>query len=95
MADAKSLQLYSEDDKFSQAIARFNSSRKDNRTNPPGFIPATLLLMPPAVAIQDLVIASFLFLERPRRISDRSYDQRLTTDVVVDTRGGAPSFQLA
>jgi len=69
------LELYSEDDKFAQTIARFHRSRKDNRTDPPGAIPATLVLASRAVEVQDLVVSSFLFLERPHRLNDKSSDR--------------------
>lgn len=80
------LQLFSEDDKFAQPIARFHRSRKDNRTDPPGQIPATLVLAPRAVEIQDLVVSSFLFLDRARRISETSYDKWTQNMVLVERR---------
>ena len=62
-------QLFSEEDHFAQPIARFLKSQHVLHPEP-GVTDATLVLTPRATEIQDLVVASFLFLEKTRRIRD-------------------------
>ncbi|KAI9000592.1 hypothetical protein BD414DRAFT_6328 [Trametes punicea] len=70
-APGRTLELFSEDDNFTEPIARFLKSRKDRRES--GEIwttPATLVLTPRAVEIRDTVVISFLFLEKSRRTNE-------------------------
>jgi len=97
------LELYSADDNFTSAIARFHppepksplpTSAPDPGPDPaastpslartlvnpspePADTPATLELAPRAVQIQDLVVTSFLFLERTHRMNEGRH-QHLT-----------------
>ena len=46
--------------------------------------PATLQMLPPAVEIQDLVVTSFLFLEKNRRVREQgglTYDRMLQANI--------------
>jgi len=65
----QSLQLFTEDDNFRQPIARFYKSTMSSKTDPPSMTPATLVLASRAEEIRDMVVASFIFVERERRVA--------------------------
>lgn len=79
----ESLQLFAEDDDYKECIARFYYSSKSWKTDPPTTIPATLTLLPRAEEIHDLVVASFLFLERERRVKEAATNIRAEVNVLA------------
>ncbi|KAI0346072.1 hypothetical protein BDW22DRAFT_716198 [Trametopsis cervina] len=88
----RSFELYSADDNYASTIARFYRSRRIPVTPPsdptegfastptlvntPTTAPARLDLTPRAVQIQDLVVTSFLFLEKTRQINETESQSR-------------------
>ncbi|KAI0806280.1 hypothetical protein BC629DRAFT_1486675 [Irpex lacteus] len=74
----RSFELYSADDNFTSTIAPNATSNALDSTptlvDPPssGRTPATLELAPRAIEIQDLVVISFLFLEKSRRTNENT-----------------------
>ncbi|KAI0950903.1 hypothetical protein AcW1_008086 [Taiwanofungus camphoratus] len=86
-APGRSLELYTSED-AEEPIARFFKSRMDNKSDPPSLTPATLLLAPRAMEIRDIVVSSFLFLERDRRTNEKSIVSR-SNALAAAARGGA------
>lgn len=76
-------QLFAEDDDYKECIARFYYSSKSWKTDPPTTIPATLTLLPRAEEIHDLVVASFLYLERERRVKEAATNIRAEVNVLA------------
>ncbi|CCM00080.1 uncharacterized protein FIBRA_02107 [Fibroporia radiculosa] len=84
----RSLELYTADDNFRQTIARFHKSYIDRKVDPPALVPAKLLLLPRANEIRDIVVSSFLFLERSRRTGEISIVNRADA-IALASRGAA------
>ncbi|KDQ57340.1 hypothetical protein JAAARDRAFT_35968 [Jaapia argillacea MUCL 33604] len=68
-APGLALELYGSDDK-TRPIARFQKSAKDYTSNPPSITPAKLLIDSRGMEICDLIVISFLMLEKDRRLSE-------------------------
>ncbi|KAI0330233.1 hypothetical protein GY45DRAFT_1336962 [Cubamyces sp. BRFM 1775] len=62
-APGRILELFSEDDRYTQPIAQFRKSRRDPAA-------AALLLTARALEIRDTAVVSFLFLEKSRRTNE-------------------------
>jgi len=77
-----SLQLFAEDDDFHLAIARFFRSTMTDKTDPPSMKPATLAIRSRAEEIRDMVVASFLCLERERRADEVAAENRIAASVL-------------
>ncbi|KAF9488886.1 hypothetical protein BDN71DRAFT_1402579 [Pleurotus eryngii] len=83
-----SLELFSPDDK-SSAIARFTKSyrMKNQNTDPPSYITTTSQLVIAGYVVsgddssrlQDLIVVSFLMLEKSKRARDKSVTNRINT----------------
>ncbi|PCH42146.1 hypothetical protein WOLCODRAFT_72503 [Wolfiporia cocos MD-104 SS10] len=72
-----------------QPIAQFRKSYLDRKTDPHTIVQATLVMTYRAEEIRDLVVASFLLLERGRRVNERSVTNR--ADGLAAGRIGAGS----
>ncbi|KAI0833333.1 hypothetical protein BC628DRAFT_1308624 [Trametes gibbosa] len=91
-APGRAFELYAEDDGYKEPIARFARSRPDRAstggattTTTTTMTPATLVLTARAAEVRDLVVLSFLFLEKTRRTNERAAQSR--ADVLC-----APAF---
>ncbi|KAI1787407.1 hypothetical protein LXA43DRAFT_1098327 [Ganoderma leucocontextum] len=83
-APGRSLELFAEDDEYKEPIARFLRSRNDWQQL------AQLVLTARAVQIRDLVVISFLFLEKSRRTNETASQNRadvLSTPVFSGVMG--------
>ncbi|KAL4252332.1 hypothetical protein ABKN59_002573 [Abortiporus biennis] len=74
------LELYNEDDKYKDPIAKFHKRRRlpnpEDSSKPPIWTESKLILTERAAEIQDLVVASFLFLEKSRRTNETTSQNR-------------------
>ncbi|KAI0635653.1 hypothetical protein C8Q77DRAFT_1098810 [Trametes polyzona] len=87
-APGRTLELFAEDDGFKEPIARFTKSRKDHASGTT--TPATLTLTGRAAEIRDVVVISFLFLEKTRRTNETASQNRadvLSTPVLSAVTG--------
>lgn len=57
-------------------IAQFQKSRYDHSVDPPAPYPAILFLTPRAMEVKELVIFTFLVLEKARRTKEASEGNR-------------------
>ncbi|KAH9856603.1 hypothetical protein C2E23DRAFT_866008 [Lenzites betulinus] len=73
-APGRAFELYTEDDGFKEPIARFARSRVDRASG--SRTPATLVLTARAAEVRDIVVISFLFLEKTRRTNETASQSR-------------------
>ncbi|KAH9850261.1 hypothetical protein C2E23DRAFT_735357 [Lenzites betulinus] len=73
-APGRAFELFAEDDSYKEPIARFGKSRTYRATGTS--TPAMLLLTARAVEVRDIVVISFLFLEKTRRTNETASQSR-------------------
>ncbi|KAG8984177.1 hypothetical protein FRB90_005488 [Tulasnella sp. 427] len=68
------------DDNFNPKvpIAQFTRSRMDRSVNPPAVVPAQIFLTPRAMEVKDLVLFTFMVLEKGRRSKETSEGNRMS-----------------
>ncbi|KAG8954432.1 hypothetical protein FRC04_011759 [Tulasnella sp. 424] len=68
------------DDNFNRKvpIAQFTRSRLDHSVDPPAVVPAQIYLTPRALEIKDLLLFTFLVLEKGRRSKETSEGNRMS-----------------
>jgi len=84
------LQLFAEDSSSKEPIARFVKSHEGNSPKVPA-TPAQLHISPRGLEIRDLVVLSFIFLEKSRRMNENSNQAR--ADVLGTPGITLPGFQ--